>query len=87
MKAISHTFAQSKVFSDMGSFSTIHWIIVAVVVLLLFGPGRIAFSMGDFGKGIRAFRKGLADDDTGEIENTGECSPVARDADTSRPAD
>lgn len=46
----------------MGSFSIAHWAIVAIVVLLLFGPGRIAQSMGDFGKGIAAFKKGLAED-------------------------
>lgn len=46
----------------MGSFSAAHWIIVALVVLVLFGPGKISQSMGEFGKGLRAFRKGVADD-------------------------
>jgi sec-independent protein translocase protein TatA len=47
----------------MGSFGPIHWIIVAGVVLLLFG-GRIKLSsiMGDAAKGIKAFREGLKDE-------------------------
>ena len=47
----------------MGSFSLAHWIIVALVVLVLFGRGKISETMGDFGKGVKSFRKGLADDD------------------------
>jgi sec-independent protein translocase protein TatA len=47
----------------MGSFGPIHWIIVAGVILLLFG-GRIKLSsiMGDAAKGIKAFRDGLKDE-------------------------
>ncbi|MEO6041483.1 MAG: twin-arginine translocase TatA/TatE family subunit [Croceibacterium sp.] len=45
----------------MGSFSLFHWIIVAAIVLLLFGRGRIADVMGDFGKGISSFKKGMAE--------------------------
>ena len=47
----------------MGSFGPIHWIIVGVVVLLLFGS-RIKLSavMGDAAKGIKAFRDGLKDE-------------------------
>lgn len=48
----------------MGSFSIWHWIVVGVLVLLLFGRGRISEMMGDVAKGIKAFRKGLADDET-----------------------
>ena len=48
----------------MGSFGPIHWIIVAVVVLLVFGGrGKISGLMGDAAKGIRAFRDGLKNDD------------------------
>jgi len=46
----------------MGQFSLVHWIIVAIVVLVLFGRGRISETMGDFGKGIRSFRAGMNDD-------------------------
>ncbi|RDV01079.1 twin-arginine translocase TatA/TatE family subunit [Undibacter mobilis] len=49
----------------MGSFSVWHWLIVAVVVLLLFGGrGKISGLMGDFAQGIKAFKKGMAEDDS-----------------------
>jgi sec-independent protein translocase protein TatA len=35
------------------------WIIILLIVLLLFGPGRIGKIAGELGKGIRAFREGL----------------------------
>lgn len=47
----------------MGSFSLIHWVLVLLVVVLLFGGGRISSLMGDVAKGIKAFKKGMADDD------------------------
>ena len=47
----------------MGSFSIWHWLIVLVVVLLLFGRGKIPELMGDFAKGIKSFKKGMADDE------------------------
>lgn len=47
----------------MGSLSIWHWIIVIVVVLLLFGRGKISDLMGDVAQGIKAFKKGMADDD------------------------
>lgn len=44
----------------MGSFSPVHWIILAVVALLLFGGrGKLSSIMGDAAKGIKAFREGL----------------------------
>jgi sec-independent protein translocase protein TatA len=46
----------------MGSFSLVHWIIVLVVVLVLFGRGRVADIMGEFGKGIKSFKTGLNDE-------------------------
>ncbi len=48
----------------MGSFSLIHWVLIGVVVLLLFGKGRISDVMGDVAKGIKSFKKGMADEDT-----------------------
>ena len=47
----------------MGSLSIWHWIIVIAVVLLLFGRGKISDLMGDVAGGIKAFKKGLAEDD------------------------
>ena len=52
----------------MGSFSLVHWAILIIVVMLLFGRGRISDLMGDFAKGITSFKKGLAE---------GEVPPVA----------
>ena len=48
----------------MGGFSAWHWIIVALVVLVLFGRGKISETMGDFGKGIKSFKKGLGEEET-----------------------
>ena len=48
----------------MGSMSIWHWIIVIAVVLLLFGRGKISDLMGDVASGIKAFKKGMAEDDT-----------------------
>jgi sec-independent protein translocase protein TatA len=53
----------------MGSFSWIHWLLVIVVALVLFGGrGKISELMGDFASGIKAFKKGMADDDTAKVE-------------------
>ena len=47
----------------MGSMSVWHWLIVLAVVLLLFGGrGKISQLMGDFGKGLSAFKKGVSGD-------------------------
>ena len=43
----------------MGSFSIWHWMIVLVILLLLFGRGKIPDLMGDVARGINSFRKGL----------------------------
>ncbi|WP_315832870.1 twin-arginine translocase TatA/TatE family subunit [Bradyrhizobium prioriisuperbiae] len=47
----------------MGSFGIWHWIVVIGVVLLLFGRGKISDLMGDVAQGIKAFKKGMKDDD------------------------
>jgi sec-independent protein translocase protein TatA len=47
----------------MGSFSLIHWLVVILVLILLFGRGKISDLMGDMAKGINSFKKGLADGD------------------------
>jgi sec-independent protein translocase protein TatA len=48
----------------MGGFSIWHWLIVLLVVLVLFGRGRVSEIMGDFGKGIKSFKQGMADEET-----------------------
>ena len=53
----------------MGSMSVWHWILVLAVGLLLFGGrGKISDLMGDFAKGIKSFKKGLAEEEKAEAE-------------------
>lgn len=48
----------------MGSFSIWHWLIVMAIVLLLFGgAGKIPKLMGDMAKGVKAFKQGLKDEE------------------------
>ena len=47
----------------MGSFSIWHWLIVGILVLLLFGRGRFSEMMGDVAKGLKSFKKGMAEED------------------------
>ena len=48
----------------MGAFSIWHWLVVLAVVLVLFGgKGKISGLMGDFGKGLKSFKKGMKEDD------------------------
>jgi sec-independent protein translocase protein TatA len=47
----------------MGGLSIWHWIVVVVVVLLLFGRGKISELMGDLAKGIKSFKRGMAEDE------------------------
>jgi sec-independent protein translocase protein TatA len=48
----------------MGSFSIWHWLLVGAVVLVFFGGrGKISDMMGDVAKGIKAFKKGMSDDE------------------------
>ncbi len=46
----------------MGAFSIWHWIIVLIIVLLLFGKGKIPSLMADMAKGIKSFKSNMADD-------------------------
>jgi sec-independent protein translocase protein TatA len=47
----------------MGGLSLWHWLVVIIIVLLLFGKGRISDMMGDLGKGLKSFKQGMADED------------------------
>ena len=40
-----------------------HLVILAIVVLVLFGRGRISEMMGDFGKGIKSFKQGMSEEE------------------------
>ncbi len=56
----------------MGSFSIWHWMVVLLVVLLLFGSGKVSNLMGDFAKGIKSFKKNMADDSDASMEASAE---------------
>lgn len=46
-----------------------HLLVLLLVVLVVFGAGRISRVMGDIGKGIRSFREGLNGEDSKKIED------------------
>ncbi|HWK45423.1 MAG TPA: twin-arginine translocase TatA/TatE family subunit [Stellaceae bacterium] len=47
----------------MGSMSVFHWLLVLAIILIVFGAGRLPNVMGDFAKGIKAFKAGMRDED------------------------
>lgn len=61
----------------MGSLSIWHWLVVIVVVMLLFGRGKISELMGDVAKGVKSFKKGLADDDEAPRPIEAKSTPLA----------
>lgn len=76
----------------MGSFSIWHWLVVLAIVLVLFGRGRVAEIMGDFGKGIKSFKQGMNDDEAKSppqrIEGPQhEAKPASEAAKDAQPAD
>jgi sec-independent protein translocase protein TatA len=61
----------------MGSFSIWHWLIVGAVLLVVFGGrGKISDMMGDVAKGIKAFKKGMSDDEAETAPNTKSDAPM-----------
>lgn len=60
-----------------GAFSLSHMLVVAVVVLVIFGRGKVSAMMGEFGRGLSAFKRGVAE---GEAETLHSPAP-------SRPAE
>jgi sec-independent protein translocase protein TatA len=63
----------------MGGASIWHWVIVGLVVMLLFGRGKISEMMGDVAKGIKAFKKGMSDDETTTTTTTTTSVPPANE--------
>jgi sec-independent protein translocase protein TatA len=64
----------------MGGLSVWHWLVVGVLVMLLFGKGRFSDMMGDVAKGIKSFKKGMAEEDEAAKPVTqleGKAVPVA----------
>ena len=53
----------------MGGFSFWHIILLALLVLLLFGGNRFSSMMGDVAKGLKNFKAGMADDDEEQRES------------------
>ena len=69
----------------MGGMSLWHWVIVALVILVLFGRGKISEMMGDFGKGVSSFKKGLAEAE--EVHKPAAQIPPPAPAPASAPAE
>jgi sec-independent protein translocase protein TatA len=65
----------------MGSFSIWHWLLVILVVVLLFGRGKISDLMGDVAKGIKSFKKGLSEEEAtaaaSDVKSLGNDATVA----------
>jgi sec-independent protein translocase protein TatA len=53
----------------MGGLSIWHWIVVIAVLLLLFGRGKISELMGDVAQGIKAFKKGMQEEDKTAVDS------------------
>ncbi|CAN5230842.1 hypothetical protein BH10PSE14_BH10PSE14_34660 [soil metagenome] len=47
----------------MGSFSLVHWLVFGGIAILVLGGGRFSNMMGDVAKGIKQFKKGMAEED------------------------
>ena len=54
----------------MGGLSIWHWMLVLLVVLLLFGGNKMSGLMGDFAKGIKSFKKNMAEPDDASMEDS-----------------
>lgn len=54
----------------MGEFSAVHWMIVAVVILVLFGGRKIPEVMRGLGQGVREFKEGMRGDQPAQAAQT-----------------
>ena len=71
----------------MGSFSLMHWIVVLAIILILFGAGKLPRVMGDFAKGIKAFKAGMKEEEEGETPAPpAQVPPPAAAANSAAPA-
>jgi sec-independent protein translocase protein TatA len=61
----------------MGSFSLIHWIILGLFLLLLFGGNRFSSMMNDVAKGLKSFKQGMSEDDN-KPEDKKQLQPQSR---------
>jgi len=58
----------------MGNIGWTGIIIIAILVVILFGKGKISSIMGDLAKGIKSFKKGMSDDNTSDKESSNNSS-------------
>ena len=79
-------FDQPPEVGAMGSFSLMHWIVVLAIILILFGAGKLPRVMGDFAKGIKAFKAGMKEEDEAETTAQAQVPPPAAAASTAAPA-
>ena len=70
----------------MGSFSLMHWIVVLAIILILFGAGKLPRVMGDFAKGIKAFKAGMKEEDEVETTPPAQVPPPGAAASSAAPA-
>ncbi|MBA3879745.1 MULTISPECIES: twin-arginine translocase TatA/TatE family subunit [Sphingomonas] len=68
----------------MGGFSLMHWLLFGGVAILVLGGGRFSAMMGDVAKGVKQFKKGLAEEDEenkapGRIDAKADPEPAAKD--------
>jgi sec-independent protein translocase protein TatA len=66
----------------MGSFSLWHIMLVLLLAVLLFGRGKISDLMGDVAKGIKSFKKGMAEDEPPAPMRVGQAQGEAQPAKT-----
>jgi sec-independent protein translocase protein TatA len=66
--------------------SLMHWIVVLAIILILFGAGKLPRVMGDFAKGIKAFKAGMKEEDEAEAPPPAQVSPPGAAASTAAPA-
>ncbi|HET7085340.1 MAG TPA: twin-arginine translocase TatA/TatE family subunit [Rhizomicrobium sp.] len=64
----------------MGSFSIWHLLILGTIALVLFGGrGKVSDLMGDFGRGVNSFKKGLAEKDDPKVINAESAETTPKD--------
>jgi len=69
----------------MGIGGIWQWVVVLVIVLILFGGrGKISQLMGDFGKGLKSFKKGVKDDEPDSVESQ-DAPPAAQASSEAKP--
>ena len=68
----------------MGTFGPLHWIVVAIIAILLLGGGRFSNLMGDVAQGVTNFKKGMAEEDEDTVAKP---TPRIEAQQTVRPAE